>query len=182
MRIALGVHRPGEVRDQNLDSHADDPGAFLRAVPAAPGVRPQEIGNRFQFALRLGPHRLNLQPVIDHRLQLALPPAHGPNALSPVQPEAAQLNRLLSPGGLVAEGPGVQGQGHRVNGLRWRMQQQPSDIQSAWLVWEDRVLALKSDFPKPRTPAQGMRALVLEIAVGGLSARAHNHSFFWFFA
>ena len=59
---------------------------------------------------------------------------------------------------------------------------EPGDIQSAWLVWEDRVLALKSDFPKPRTPAQGMRALVLEIAVGGLSARAHNHSFFWFFA
>ena len=50
MRIALGVHRPGEVGDQDLDGHADSPDILLGTIPAASGVLAQEIADRFQLA------------------------------------------------------------------------------------------------------------------------------------
>ena len=62
MWIAPGVHRPGEVRVQALDGHADGPDALLVAVPAAPQILAQEVGYRFQLALRLGLHRLDCLP------------------------------------------------------------------------------------------------------------------------
>jgi hypothetical protein len=72
MRVALGVSRPGEVRVKTFDGHAEGPDAFLGAVPAAPRVLAQEIGNLFQLTPRLGLYRLDFQLVFEHRRQTAL--------------------------------------------------------------------------------------------------------------
>ena len=92
---ALGVSRPGQVRVETLDGHADSPDALLGTVPAAPGVLAQEIGNLLQLTPRLGLDRLDFPLVFEHRRQLALLAPQPPDGLGVVQPEAALLNDLV---------------------------------------------------------------------------------------
>ena len=126
--FALAVHRPSQAGVQAPDGTAHELGALLNTLPAAPGMLPLVLGDRLQFAQRLGPHRLDFPLVVEHRFKLAFLAAHVPDCLGLVQPKVPLLNDLGSPGSLPGEDPRIQRQDQRVNRLRRRMQQQPGDI------------------------------------------------------
>src|ERR1035441_43402 len=171
---ALGVSRPGEVGVETLDGHADSPDTFLGAVPAAPGVLAQEIGNLFQLTPRLGLDRLDFPLVFEHRLQLALLAPQPPDGLGVVQPETALLNDLVRPARLAVNAPGLQRQGQSVQRLRWWMQQEPDDVERALLVFENRVPAFKREFPEAQVPAQGILASASVVAICSLLSCSHR--------
>jgi hypothetical protein len=54
------------------------------------------------------------------------------------------------------------------------MQQEPSDIRSAWFVFEGRVPAFEGYFPGVRLSAQRILVLVSLSVVSGLLSRFHN--------
>jgi hypothetical protein len=89
-----------------------------------------------------------------------------PSSLASRPLEASLLNDLGGPAGLAVNAPGIQRQGQGVNGLRWWMQQEPDDIESALLVFENRVPAFKGEFPEAQAPAQGIPAFVSRVTMG----------------
>jgi hypothetical protein len=50
------------------------------------------------------------------------------------------------------------------------MQQEPDDIESALLVFENRVPAFKGEFPEAQAPAQGIPAFVSRVTMGTFPA------------
>jgi hypothetical protein len=78
----------------------------------------------FQFALRLGLHRLDFEAVVEDPLQLALVAPQCPDGRRVLQPHAPLLPDFGWTGRLAQPLPGVQRQGHAVKGLPRRMHQQ----------------------------------------------------------
>jgi hypothetical protein len=157
-RPALGIHRRGQVGVEAPDGRRHRPRGALRPVAAQPGTRAQALRHLFQLAQRLGLHRLDLVPVLQDALQLALVAPQGPHGRRVLQPHEALLQDFLWRGRLSELLPGLQRQRYAVHRLA-RLQQQAGDVQRAQLVFEDGFPALKPHRPVFRASAQGILAL-----------------------
>jgi hypothetical protein len=160
VRPALGVHRCCQAGVQALDGRRDGPGAPLRSAPAQPRTLAQALRDFLQLPLRLRLHRLDFQPVRQHPLQLALLAPHCPDCYRVLQPHNPFLKDFRRPGRLAELLPGLERQGHAVNRLPRRLQQQVGDVQRAQLVFEHRFPAFKDQCPVVHAPAQGVAAFV----------------------
>jgi hypothetical protein len=136
VRLACGVHCGGQAGMQPLNSEINRQGATLRTVPAEPRTLAQVLGYFFQLAQRLGLHGLDFVPVLEQPLQLALAAPQCPHRRCVLQAHDSLVQGFVRIGRLAELLPGVQCQGHAVDGLlRW-MQQQVGDVKGAQLVFE----------------------------------------------
>ena len=167
VRLALSVHRSGQadVEAPNRCSHR--PGAPLRPVLTQPWALAQDFGYFLQLAQGFGLHQLDCEPVGKHPLQLALVAPQGPDRRRVIQPHAPLLDGLGRPERLAAHSLRLQCQGHRVNRLGRRVQQQAGDVKHAPFVFEDGLTAFEGELPKAQAPAQGIPVLDLLFVVRG---------------
>ena len=158
VRLALGVHCPGQARMQAFDGQCHRLGAPLGTVLAQPGTLAQALRYLLQLLLRLGLHRVDFQPVGQHLLQLPLTAPPVP-ALTPRPPAPCSAAAGFRPGWRAGRAvPGVERQGHTVNRLRGRMQQQVATYSAPSSCLKVACRPLEDDFPGVRLSAQGILA------------------------
>jgi hypothetical protein len=116
MGLPVRIHRSGQPPVEPLDRRRNGPHAPLRPAPAPPRALAQVLRHLLQLAQRLGLHRLD--------------------GIIVVQPQAPLLDELGGAGTLAGQAPGLERQGHGVQRLRRRIQQQTRDIKRALLVFE----------------------------------------------
>ena len=159
VRLALGVHRPGQAGVEALDRRRDRPGAPLRPVPAQPRTLAQVLRDLLQLAQRLGLHRLDFLPVLQHPLQLALPAPQGPDRRRVLQPHAPLLEDFAGPAGWPTISLALSARATACIGSARRIQQQVRDVKRAQLVLEDGLSAFEGQCPVVHAPAQGISGI-----------------------
>ena len=87
---------------------------------------------------------------------------------------APLLDYLCLPRRLAAHLPRFERQGHRVNGLGRRVQQQARDVERTLFVFEDGLPAFEGEFPESQAPAQSMPVLVSLSVVSSQLSRSHK--------
>ncbi len=133
----------------------------------------QELGHFLQLPQRFGLYRFDLVVILQHPLQLALPPPQRPDRGGVVQPHATLLNDFSSPNGIARPLPRLERQRYGVDRLARRIQQQARDIKRAQFMFEDRLPAFECQLPEPQPPAQGILVFVSADVIVSLSFLCH---------